>query len=134
MNYGKVTKLNAWKNRLGYFVGIGETDYMYYGQPDVKINDEVEFVTGEPAKDGKPTLMTLHRIPIETEPIAPSKEAKQYVEEVKAKYQPTDKDATITRLACIKAACELLQGSPSQDRAADVIEIARRLEKYAKEG
>jgi hypothetical protein len=126
MKTGKITKMNAWKNGRGYFVGIDGSDFMYFGKPDVALGDVVEYEVGQPSKNGTPTLKTAHSKEIEAEPIAPSKEAKQYVEEVKAKYQPTDKDATITRLACLKAASELGK------TAEETIEIAKKYEKWAR--
>ena len=58
---GKITKMKIWKSNKGCFIGIdnGEADYLYNKLPKIRIGDEVEYDTGKPTEDGKPTLSKL---------------------------------------------------------------------------
>ena len=56
---GKITKLTKYKSGKGYFIGIDGKEYMFYGEPNVEVDDFVNFERGKDAPDGKPTIKTL---------------------------------------------------------------------------
>ena len=124
MPTGTVTKLANWKNNLGFFIGIDGTDYMYLGDPKIKTGDRIDYELGDPARDGKPTIRSVISI------------SDLFVKASDYKPEPAERNDVITRLACIKAACELLSNKnwQSEELAAIAIDIARKFERYSKEG
>ena len=150
---GRITKFRVWKSNKGCFVGIdnGEADYLYNKIPKVSIGDTVEYDTGKPTDDGKPTISKLVVVggPVEafaqpanmTKPMppyrahdAPKADARETYWQNREKHDLA-KDATITRLSCISSACELAAKQTSLIPTEElVIKFAKRFEKYAKDG
>jgi len=113
---GKVETLTTWKKNDGYFFEALNKEWFGRGIPLFRPGQTIEWDSGENY----------------------IKEAQlaEHITQPKETRSPTvcSKDETITRLACIKAACDLLSGLDISDRADEAIAIARKFEKYAKEG
>ena len=126
---GKITKMKAWKSKLGFFVGIdsGEKDYLLNKTTDLQVGDEVEYEVGKPTDDGKPTLKSIAPLPVEmvidedkprSAPIAP--------------YRAHDwKDEADTRRAKVRLEC--LKLAIEGGATLTAVEKAREYEKYVRE-
>ena len=122
---GKITKINNYKNGTGCFIGIDKQpkDFMYFGSPNVKIGDEVEYEIGKPTSTGNPTIKTIKRHVVES-----------FVDIQKPDSKIATKDEIITRLACIKAASQFIIIDGNACKTDDVIKLAKRFEDYARTG
>jgi hypothetical protein len=135
---GIITKLNAWKSGKGFFVGIDGIDYLCNGNPKIAIGDTVDYDTGTPTKDGKPTIKKIYPNAIEAFVDEPKKETQVFrnhdsrEEYWKAKEKrDLEREPIHIRLECLKAAVEAGSADVPSDK---IVELARRFEKYAKEG
>jgi hypothetical protein len=134
---GTVVKINPYKSGTGCFIGLkGEQkDFMHFGNPNIKLGDEVEYLPGKPTKDGNPTIREIRRYTVE-EFVDEDKPRSASIQDeiVRAdKLKPTpSKDEIITRLACLKAASEVYSGGQTIPSA--IIRMAKEFEKYAKTG
>jgi hypothetical protein len=137
---GIITKLNAYKSGKGYFVGLDGTDYMYFGATTARIGDKVHFELGKPSKDGTPTIRKIVADGLEAfidapAPVfrshdAPKLDAREEYWKAKEK-RDVEKEPIHIRLACLAAACAFVKGASVGE---DIILVAKRFEKYAKEG
>jgi len=126
---GKITKLRVWKSNKGCFIGIdnGENDYLYNKVPKLAVGDMVEYDTGKPTDDGKPTISKLV-------PIGGTIEA--FVDEGKPRsdtipYRAHDwKDDVDVRRMKLRVDCLRLAVDAG---ATDPVEKARLYEKYVRE-
>ena len=129
---GKVTKKNAYKSSNGFFIGINGNDYMFFGQTDIEVGDNVVAVEGKPSKSGTPTIKSIAVDDIEAFAIDEDKSRSGKI--FRAHDQPSTCDQ-IKRLACMKMAVRLVvdegmkQGTTPTEMAARVKEIADELEK-----
>ena len=133
---GTITKLRVWKSNKGCFVGIdnGEKDYMYNKVPKIAVGDVVEYDTGKPTDDGKPTISKLVLIggPVEA-----------FVDEDKPRsdtippYRAHDwKDDVDVRRMKLRVDClRLAVDANSNDvvPAELLIEASKKFEKYVRE-
>lgn len=141
---GTVTKLNAYKSGKGFFVGIDGKDYMFFGNPGVKIGDKVRYESGF-TKDGKLSLKSIRadgpEAFIDDKPKefrahdAPKDSREEYWRN--KEKRDIEREPIITRLSCISSACALMVGRNFEENilvSTPIIEIAKRFEKYAKSG
>jgi hypothetical protein len=143
---GKITKLQAYPSGKGYFIGIDNKtpDFMFRGNPNVKIGEFVEFETGAPF-NGKPTIKTMRLDSIEAyeapardedrakaTPVFRAHEApKDSREEYWKAKEKRDLEAKPIeiRLSCIASAVLLYKASETP--AEIVIGAAKKFEAYA---
>ena len=129
---GKITKMNAFKSGLGFFIGIdnGRSDYLCNGNPNVKVGDEVEYDTGEPTKDGKPTITSIRRNTIEAF-IDADKPRSAKIEYRAHDYpqwqQEKDEKRQKLRLECVRIAATCLQFGGDEAR---LFKLADKIEEY----
>ena len=127
---GTITKMRVWKSNKGCFIGIdnGEKDYMYNKVPKISVGDVVEYDTGKPTDDGKPTISKLVLIggPVEA-----------FVDEDKPQsntippYRTHDwKDDVDVRRMKLRVDCLRLAVDAG---ATEPVEKARQFEKYVRE-
>lgn len=132
---GKITKIKIWASNLGCFIGIdnGGRDYLYNHVYRGSVGDFVEYDTGTPTDDGKPTLSKLVLI-------EPTVEA--YVDEDKPRsaqvyrqhdqpqwQQEKDKERAKFRLDCVRIAAQVFEGA---QKKAGLFELADDVENYAR--
>jgi hypothetical protein len=150
---GKVTKLNAYKNGSGFFIGIEnqEKDFMFFGNPHIQIGKQVEYEVGKPTDKGQPTLKSIRPTAIEgfvdkaesagvreIAHVNHGVEKGVSLRESPSATAPATKDEIITRLACLKAASEVYSGAQTPVETANMkyglMDLAKRFEKYSKTG
>lgn len=145
---GTLTKLTPYKSGKGYLIGIDSKtpDYMFFGGlgEEIKEGAFVDFITGRPSKDGKPTIKSLKLDAIEAfvtrdedSPIktvfrahdAPKVDSREEYWKGKEK-RDLEREPIITRLSCISSAAQVYSGAQGQD--VKILELAAKMEKFAK--
>ena len=137
---GKIQKINQYKSGKGCFIGIGGTDYMFFGNPDAKVGDEVEYELGKINSMGKPTIKSIHSCAIEafidedkprSAPIPKKDERENYW--AGKEQREIAKEPQETRIKCLTIAGMVFEGA-QKGHDEEVIALARKFEKYAKSG
>ena len=115
MVQGTIRRVNSWKNQKGFFFLLNEVEgeWFSYGMPTFKIGDHVQF---EPMsrKLNKATQVKIQKSVISP---APNDVVEEYFEnshtlEAALEHQKKpNRDDTITRLACLKAAASCMSGN-----------------------
>jgi len=142
---GKITKLKPYKSGKGFFIGIDykQNDYMFFGDPGIRLGETVIYEEGKASPEGNPTLKSIRSEPIEafidedkprSAPIyrahdTPKADARETYWQNREKHDLL-KDATITRLSCISSACDFY--SQQAVTHEDILGLAAKLEKFAK--
>lgn len=136
--HGTIKQIGVWSSGNGFFFKIREDarSFYSYGQPNFKMGDQVNFEPNESkAKFKASTLvkfLAIHKESDSSDTIGEfmdedSVRSAPIQKEFRAHEARTDRDATITRLACLKAAATTLQGAPYEQ----VIILAERFVKWA---
>lgn len=130
---GKITKLRAYTSGKGYFIGIDGKDYMFYGNPGVKVGEQAEYEEGKSAADGKPTIKTIRPTAIEAfvDEDKPRSQTLFRAHDQPQWQQEKDRDRAKFRLDCVRIAASLYSndgGTPAEV----IIKMAEKFEKYAR--
>lgn len=131
---GKITKLKAWASGKGFFIGIdnGKSDYLCNGNPSVKLGDEVDYDTGEPTKDGKPTIKTIRPNAIEAF-VDEDKPRSAIIPYRKHDYpqwqQEKDEKRMKLKFECLKIAATCLQASGDEIK---LFKLADKIDEYVR--
>ena len=148
---GTVTKLNAYKNGNGYFIGIDhkEIDCMFYGflDPDIMVGDRVEYELGKPKND-HPTIKSIKPSAVEafidedkprSAPIlrahdqgGHSSANKDSREAYWAAKEARDiaQEPIINRRYCLSSAAQVYSGAQGADEK--ILALAAKFEKFVK--
>lgn len=144
---GRITKMNAYKDKTGYFIGIDNApiDHAFFGSlgREITVGAQVIYEEGQKKLGNHPTLKYIKLDAGEA-----------YIDEDKPRSAPIlrahdvqkmaardeywtnkerrdlEREPIITRLSCISSAVEMNSNATTEG----VIEAAKRFERYAKDG